>query len=85
MSSLPAQDPRFVPAVGLCSVCVHAQRVPHPRGGVGYWRCAMAEIDPRFLKYPGLPVRACDGFVHYIAANKTPPPGKPGGDVEGKV
>ena len=62
MPQSPAEDPHFDPAVGLCSVCVNARRIPHPRGGPGYWRCALAEVDPRFPKYPPLPVRACDGF-----------------------
>lgn len=66
MPRSPAEDPRFDPAVGLCSVCVHARRIPHPRGGVTYWRCALAEVDPRFPKYPPLPVRACDGFEHDV-------------------
>lgn len=50
------------PRVGLCSVCAHARPVNHPRGGMAYWRCGRAECEPRFPKYPRLPVRACAGF-----------------------
>ncbi len=54
--SRPATD------IGLCIECVHSRVVPHPRGGVGYWRCAKADDDPRYAKFPRLPVRECDGF-----------------------
>jgi hypothetical protein len=34
------------------------------RGGrSAFWRCARADSDPRFLRYPPLPVRACPGFA----------------------
>jgi len=26
-------------------------------------RCGLADTDPRFLRYPPLPVRTCDGYV----------------------
>ncbi len=47
---------------GLCATCQHAQCAKHPRGGMDYWRCALAESDPRFAKYPRLPVLACTGY-----------------------
>jgi hypothetical protein len=53
----PDADPR----VGLCADCIHARPLPHPRGGPAYWRCALAERDPRFPKYPRLPVLRCAG------------------------
>jgi len=48
-------------AVGLCRRCVHARQV-RSRTTL-YWRCALAETDPRFERYPRLPVLTCDGFV----------------------
>jgi len=27
-----------------------------------FWRCARSEVDPRFPKYPRLPVLACAGY-----------------------
>ncbi|HYR95484.1 MAG TPA: hypothetical protein VEM57_02065 [Candidatus Binatus sp.] len=30
--------------------------------GSEFWRCLLAETDPRFVRYPALPVRACPGF-----------------------
>jgi hypothetical protein len=56
---MPDPDAR----IGLCLRCVHARHVPHPRGGDGYWMCAKSGEDPRFPKYPPLPVRACAGFT----------------------
>jgi hypothetical protein len=47
---------------GLCATCIHARRVPHPRGEGAYWRCLLADTDPRFAKYPRLPVLRCSGY-----------------------
>jgi len=46
---------------GLCGTCVHAQRMHSDRGSE-FWRCALAQTDPRFSKYPRLPVLACPGY-----------------------
>lgn len=46
------------PAVGLCSVCLHAS-VQRSKRGSAFWRCRAADTDPRLLRYPPLPVRAC--------------------------
>ncbi|MBI2425793.1 MAG: hypothetical protein HYV27_23410 [Candidatus Hydrogenedentes bacterium] len=51
------------PTVGLCATCIHAERIPHPRGGNDYWRCRKAEEDKTMLKYPRLPVLACPAHV----------------------
>ncbi len=47
---------------GLCETCRHSSCIPHPRGGQDYWRCLLAEIDPRFSRYPRLPVKECAGY-----------------------
>jgi len=47
--------------VGLCARCRHAQRVRSGKGSV-FFLCRMSQVDPRFPKYPNLPVRACAGF-----------------------
>jgi hypothetical protein len=47
--------------VGLCADCRHARRVESARGSV-FTRCALAERDPRFPKYPRLPVLRCAGY-----------------------
>ena len=48
-------------AVGLCARCVHARTVPSARAT--YWLCEMSFTDPRFPKYPRLPVLSCAGFT----------------------
>ena len=45
--------------VGLCSACRHARRVPTPRAV--FWMCRLAASDPRFERYPRLPVIRCAG------------------------
>ena len=50
------------PAAGLCATCIHARRVESDRGSV-FTRCALAEKDPRFPKYPRLPVLRCAGHT----------------------
>jgi len=46
---------------GLCGNCVNARIVRSDRGSV-FYRCALSETDPRFPKYPRLPVLRCAGW-----------------------
>ena len=45
---------------GLCAHCAHARQVPTPLRV--YWMCERSLTDPRYEKYPRLPVIACEGF-----------------------
>lgn len=45
---------------GLCARCLHLRLLASPRSV--FVRCGKAEADPRFSRYPGLPVRECPGF-----------------------
>ena len=54
--------------VGLCSTCSFVRLVENRRGSV-FYRCGRAAEDPRFPKYPPLPVLTCPGFV----AKDSPP------------
>ena len=47
---------------GLCETCGQARRIENDRGSVFYW-CGRSKEDPRFPKYPHLPVRQCPGYV----------------------
>jgi hypothetical protein len=47
--------------VGLCAQCVHARRVGSARGS-SFWLCGRSANDPRYARYPRLPVVACPGF-----------------------
>ena len=47
---------------GLCARCAHALVIRNDRGS-RFYLCRLAASDPRFAKYPQLPVRRCAGFV----------------------
>jgi hypothetical protein len=49
-------------AVGLCGRCAHAQVIVNDRGSE-FYLCRLSATDPRFPRYPTLPVVACPGFV----------------------
>lgn len=46
--------------IGLCARCRHARVVPARHAT--YWLCQLSATDPRFPKYPRLPVIECDGY-----------------------
>lgn len=46
---------------GLCAACMHARAIQSGRGST-FWMCDRAKSDPRFRKYPPLPVLRCPGF-----------------------
>lgn len=45
---------------GLCAACVHRRLVASRRSV--FLLCGLSETDPRFPRYPPLPVVACDGY-----------------------
>ena len=47
--------------VGLCRTCLHAKVITTPRGST-FYLCRLSETDPRFAKYPSLPVIRCSGY-----------------------
>lgn len=46
---------------GLCTDCLHARRVESARGS-RFFLCELSASDPRFPKYPRLPVLSCSGY-----------------------
>jgi hypothetical protein len=46
---------------GLCGTCIHARRVESGRGSL-FLLCELSLTDPRFPKYPRLPVLSCPGY-----------------------
>jgi hypothetical protein len=46
--------------VGVCFSCRHARVVRTDRGSV-FYQCQLAATDPRYAKYPRLPVIYCPG------------------------
>ncbi len=57
---------------GLCATCAHARRVETPRSV--FTRCALAATDPRFERYPALPVLECEGWTPRADARAGAPP-----------
>jgi hypothetical protein len=49
------------PEAGLCNACVHQRVVGNTRGSV-FSMCEKSKEDPRFSKYPRIPVIECVGF-----------------------
>ena len=47
-------------AAGLCADCRHVRRVRSARGAV-FLLCQRARDDPRYARYPPLPVLRCPG------------------------
>jgi len=46
---------------GLCADCTHARVMRSDRGTV-FYQCGKSFEDPRFEKYPRLPVRECPAY-----------------------
>lgn len=53
-------QPRLAP-VGLCADCLHSHQIESAKGSV-FYRCELSLTDPKFPKYPRLPVLKCSGY-----------------------
>jgi hypothetical protein len=49
------------PSAGLCETCQHCKRITSAKGSV-FHLCLMHDRDPRFAKYPRIPVLRCAGY-----------------------
>jgi hypothetical protein len=49
------------PTVGLCETCTWVRIATNRRGSV-FYRCLRADTDPRFVRYPPLPLLQCPGY-----------------------
>jgi hypothetical protein len=47
--------------IGLCADCQHMRRIESARGSP-FYLCQLSATDPRFHKYPRLPMLACCGY-----------------------
>jgi hypothetical protein len=54
-------NPPSTRSAGLCSTCRHAQIIESSKGST-FLLCELSKTDPRFPKYPRLPVLACSGY-----------------------
>jgi hypothetical protein len=55
----------------LCATCRHARRIESARGS-RFLLCARSIDDPRFAKYPRLPVVQCAGHEETAEAGERP-------------
>lgn len=62
------------PSPGLCANCAH-HRVIESRRGSRFHLCEKSREDPRFPKYPPLPVLRCAGYLR----------SDPAGEVHGEA
>ena len=46
---------------GLCASCTHSKAVTSSKGST-FIQCRLSFTDPRFARYPPLPVVRCDGY-----------------------
>lgn len=58
---------------GLCEACRHVKRIATAKGSV-FVLCARHRTDPRFAKYPRVPVLVCPGFEPAPEAPSEEPP-----------
>jgi hypothetical protein len=61
-----ARAPRG-PAPGLCGACANARVIESGKGS-RFYLCKLSSVDPRFPKYPRLPVLECAGFTKAVVA-----------------
>lgn len=61
---------------GLCGSCENV-RIVETRRGSRFYLCRLSDVDPRFPKYPRLPVLRCAG---YVRDRVTPPATGPDDD-----
>ncbi len=55
------------PWIGLCAQCTHAEKITSTRGST-FYLCRLSLTDPRFPKYPSLPVLACEGYAPLVSS-----------------
>lgn len=48
--------------IGLCADCAHADVVQSGKGS-RFTLCTLSRTNPKFPKYPRLPVRECNGYT----------------------
>jgi hypothetical protein len=59
------------PGAGLCASCAHANVIVSDRGST-FYLCTLSASDPRFVKYPRLPVVACIGYDEKSCTRSSP-------------
>jgi len=50
--------------IGLCARCAHVEVVENSKGSM-FYLCGLSKTNPRFPKYPRLPVHSCSGYKQH--------------------
>ncbi len=66
------EGPVTSPPPGLCGACRHSRVIETARGSV-FRLCERSTTDPRFPRYPNLPVLDCGGFEPVEIATRRQP------------
>jgi hypothetical protein len=61
MTDPPMPSPSPGARAGLCDTCSYQQEVRNTRGST-FSLCLRSRSDPEYLRYPRLPVLACQGY-----------------------
>jgi hypothetical protein len=56
-------------AAGLCASCTNMRLITSDRGS-RFYLCELSKTDPRFPKYPRLPVLSCTGYIQVTAGGE---------------
>ncbi len=64
------------PPTGLCDSCRHARLITSGRGS-RFLLCELSKTDPRFQRYPRLPVLACAGYQQRVPDDLDAPEREP--------
>ncbi|MFN8455119.1 MAG: hypothetical protein U0401_10715 [Anaerolineae bacterium] len=59
------------PLAGLCAACRHAKIIHSAKGSL-FIMCNLVKTDPRYSKYPVLPVLRCQGFEPRLPTTDSP-------------
>ena len=57
------------PAPGMCGMCAHARVIESGKGS-RFYLCKLSSVDPRFPRYPPLPVLECAGFTRVVGVSE---------------
>jgi hypothetical protein len=60
--STPPGNATLAKAFGRCADCQHARVIESDKGS-HFLLCQLSEGDPRFPRYPRLPVLSCSGYT----------------------
>ena len=56
--------------IGLCASCENVRRITSDRGSQ-FYLCELSKTDPRFPKYPRLPVLKCSGYIQTATSQRS--------------